>query len=95
MGVAWVVKYIIPLSCHYQETVTAYGAAPVLDATNPMAPLYACECYAALEDWDNASKALEAVEIVCEVTAEEADHSEVRKWASLLSERIESAVRGS
>ena len=78
----------------HQQAVTAYGVAALLDATNPQAPLRACECYVALNDWDAGRKALDAVGLICDETGGERVHGEVLKRAALLGAAIDKADAG-
>jgi type III secretion system low calcium response chaperone LcrH/SycD len=74
----------------HNQAVNAYTCAALADATNPMPAFHACECYMALEDWDNARKAITAVETLCEIVADEADHGELLKKVEVMSETIDS-----
>ena len=70
----------------YEQAVTAYGVAAVLDATNPQPPLRACECFLVLRDWNAARKALDAVGLICGATGGAGVHarcSEARCLACL------------
>ena len=72
----------------YQQAITAYSCAALVDATNPMPAFHACECYMALADWENARKAIVAIEMICEAVADEEDHGELLKKVAAMSETI-------
>ena len=82
----------LQLTGEHTEAVAAYGMAAMLDATNPVPPLHACECYLALHDLAAARKALDAVEFVCETTGGEAVHAATLKRAALLSAAVAAGV---
>ena len=73
----------------YNQAITAYSCAALVDATNPMPAFHACECYMALGDWENARKAVIAIETICEAVADETDHGELLKKIVAMSEAIE------
>lgn len=75
----------------YEQALTAYGVAAVLDATNPQPPLRACECFLMLRDWNAGRKALDAVGLICGETGGERIHRDVLKRAALLSSAINKA----
>ena len=77
----------------YEQAVAAYGVAALLDATDPQAPLRACECYLAMNDPESGRRALDAVELICSATGGEPVHRELLKRAALLDSAIVSAVR--
>ena len=79
----------------YDKAIIAYSCAAVVDATNPVPAFHACECYMSLRDWDNARKAIVAIETVCEAVADEADHGELLKKATAMSEVIEERAAAS
>ncbi len=79
--------------CHqlmgkYSQAITAYSCAALADATNPMPAFHACECYMALGDWENARKAIIAIETICEAIADEGDHDELLRKVATMSEMI-------
>lgn len=76
----------------YRQAVAAYEMAAVLEATNPWPPFHAGECYMAMNEWEKSAKALQAVEILCDATAGEGDHAELRARAAQLSRIVEHAV---
>ena len=78
----------------YEQAVTAYGVAALLDATDPRMPLHACECYVAMNDWESGRKALDAVGLICGETGGERVHAEVLKRAALLDSAIAAAGTG-
>ena len=78
----------------YEQAVTAYGVAALLDATDPRAPLHACECYVAMHDWESGRKALDAVGLICEETGGEPVHGALLKRAALLDSAIAAAGKG-
>lgn len=45
----------------YKRAIQAYSCVSILDIDNIKAPFYAAECYIALQDWEMAAKAMEAV----------------------------------
>jgi type III secretion system low calcium response chaperone LcrH/SycD len=47
---------------NYSPALQAYAFATVLDPTDPMPHFHAAECYARLEQWEQAHKALAACE---------------------------------
>ena len=79
------------MSGGYQQAVTAYGMAAFLDATDPRPALHACECFLAMEEWENGRKALDAVNFICDVQGA-MPYADVRKRAGTLSAIIEKAV---
>jgi len=81
----------LQLTGEYTEAVAAYGMAAILDATNPVPPLHACECYLALHDLAAARRALDAVEFVCETTGGGTAHASTLKRAALLSAAVAAA----
>ena len=78
----------------HEQAVTAYGAAALLDATDPQAPLRAGECFLAMRDWQGARKALDAVGLICSETGGERRHAAVLRRAALLDSAIASAEAG-
>ena len=78
----------------YEQAVTAYGVAALLDATDPRAPLHACECYVAMRDLESGRKALDAVGLICGETGGEPVHGEVLRRAALLDSAIVAAGKG-
>lgn len=80
------------MSGSYDQAVTAYGMAAVLDATNPRPAFHAGECYIAMKDSKNARKALDAVEFICGLPGASA-HADLRKRAAVLSAKIGKANR--
>ena len=78
----------LQLTGEHPEAIAAYGMAAMLDATNPVPPLHACECYLALHDLAAARKALDAVEFVCETTGGEQAHAATLKRAALLAAAV-------
>ena len=60
----------------YNKAILAYGAAAMLDVTDPAPPFHAAECHIAIQDWENARTALEAALNVAEGETEHASYSQ-------------------
>ncbi len=63
----------------FESAINAYSCAALADATNPVYPFHACECYIATKDWDVAKKAIDAIEILCDMELDDMDHSQLIK----------------
>ncbi len=77
----------------HESAINAYSCAALVDATNPIYAFHAGECYLAMEDWENAKKAIEAVTTLCEVTADEEDHTELLKRTETMSQIVNGKLR--
>lgn len=79
----------------YQKAIQAYSCVAILDIDNIKAPFYAAECYVALQDWDLAAKAIEAVNYWLDQgwqpdsKLSQAEFSSFRKQAKVLEQHIE------
>lgn len=65
----------------YEKAILAYGAASLLDVSDPAPPFHAAECHIAIKDWENARKALEATLTIAEG---EKEHVAYAKQANTL-----------
>ena len=72
----------------FESAINAYSCAALADATNPVYSFHACECYIAMKDWSTAKKAIESVEILCDMGLDGADHSQLLKRTEAMRELV-------
>ena len=73
----------------YKNAIEAYSYAALIEIDDPVFAFHACECYMALEDWENARKAIDAVTTLAELMADKADHTELVKRTEALSQIVD------
>ena len=73
----------------FENAIVAYSCAALADATNPVYPFHACECYMAMEDWGAAKKAIESIEILCNMELDSIDHSPLIKRTAVMRQRVD------
>ena len=57
--------HALQMARNYQDALTYYALASVMDLTDPVTPFHAAECLIALRQPDEARKALETVQALC------------------------------
>ncbi len=72
----------------FESAINAYSCAALADATNPVYPFHACECYIATKDWDAAKKAIESIEILCDMEFDGMDHSQLIKRTEAMRQLV-------
>lgn len=73
----------------FEGAIAAYSCAALADATNPIYPFHACECYLAMKDWETAKKAIESIEILCDMALDGMDHSQLIKRTEAMRQRVD------
>ena len=72
----------------YESAITAYGCATLVDVTNPVYAFHGGECHMALQDWENAGKAVEAVEFICETLGTGQAHADLLRRARAMKQAV-------
>ena len=79
----------------FESAINAYSCAALADAINPVYAFHACECYIAMKNWNAAKKAIESIEILCDMEFDGIDYSQLIKrteaMRKLVSNNLDSA----